>query len=188
MRRLLALTVAAALTALLAGCGDTTTNTTTNTTANTTTANTANTNANANLNANANTNTANANARRTYNANISRAEYEREQERYRGEAKGAGETVGQSIEDGWLWVKAKGALAGVDDLRDSTINVDVDNGVITLRGTVANAQQKQAAVKAANGIEGKKSVKDQLKIAAAGGANANGNSNNANRNGNANRK
>lgn len=128
-------------------------------------------NTNANTNANANTANANTNAnRRTYNANISEAEYEKDKARFTGEAKEAGETIGAGLKDGWLWTKTKGALAGVDDLRDSTINVDVNNGVITLRGNVASAAQKAAAVKTANGIEGKSSVKDELKVSADGNA------------------
>ena len=122
----------------------------------------------------ANANTANAN-RRTYNANISEADYEREKARYGTEAKEAGDTIGSGLKDGWLWTKTKGSLAAVDDLRDSTINVDVENGVITLRGTVANAAQKAAAMKAANGIEGKTSVKDMLKVSADGGGATNAN-------------
>jgi hypothetical protein len=143
-------------------------------------------NANAN-NANAaNVNNANAN-RRAYNANLSEADYEREKARYGAEAKEAGETVGSGLKDGYLHVKTKGALFAVDDLRDSTINVDVDNGVITLRGTVASAAQKAAAVKTANGIDGKKAVKDELKIAADGGAaNANNTKSGTGAHGNAN--
>ncbi|MCA1566614.1 MAG: BON domain-containing protein [Acidobacteria bacterium] len=146
------------------------------------------------VNNNANTanaaNAANANTsgRRDYNANISEADYDRDKDRYGREAKEAGDTVGSGLKDGYLWVKTKGSLAGVDDLRDSTINVDVNDGVITLRGTVASAAQKSAAVKAANGIDGKKSVKDELKVAADGAANANSNTKaGAGGNGNANR-
>jgi hypothetical protein len=136
-------------------------------------------NANGNMAANngnmANSNmAANAN-RRDYNANISEADYDREKERYGREAKEAGDTIGSGLKDGYLHVKTKGALFAVDDLRDSTINVDVNDGVITLRGTVASAAQKAAAMKAANGIDGKKSVKDELKIAADGAANTNNN-------------
>jgi hyperosmotically inducible protein len=128
--------------------------------------------------------TANANTRRTYNANITEADYDRDKARYTSEAKEAGDTIGSGLKDGWLWTKTKGALAAVDDLRDSTINVDVDNGVITLRGNVANAAQKAAAMKAANGIDGKKSVVDKLQIKADGSmTNAN-----ANHNGNGNHK
>ncbi len=167
-----------ALAALAAGC--TATDNTNMATRNGNAAIVVNNNANV---ANTNT-TANANTRRAYNANISEAEYEKDKARYNTEAKDDGDTIGSGLKDGWLWTKTKGSLAGVDDLRDSTINVDVDNGVITLRGTVANAAQKAAAMKAANGIEGKKSVKDMLKISAEGGA---VNANKAH-NGNANHK
>ncbi len=90
----------------------------------------------------------------------------------------------KGLKDGWLWVKTRGALAAVDELRDSTINVDVNDGVITLRGSVANAAQKAAAEKAANGIDGKKSVKNELKIDPNAGVvmNSNTNTNAANHN------
>ena len=160
-----------ALAALAAGCSSTDN------------ANTASRNGNAAIvvpnNANtvnaANAANANTSGRRDYNANISEADYDRDKDRYGREAKEAGDTIGSGLKDGYLWVKTKGSLAGVDDLRDSTINVDVNDGVITLRGTVASAAQKAAAVKAANGIDGKKSVKDELKVAADGAANANSN-------------
>ncbi|HEX8635863.1 MAG TPA: BON domain-containing protein [Pyrinomonadaceae bacterium] len=171
------------LAVLAAGCSSAT-NTNTPTNGNTAVVNNAN-NANATNNVNnANANTANAN-RRTYNANISEADYEKEKARYSGEAKEAGDTIGSGLKDGWLWTKTKGSLAGVDDLRDSTINVDVENGAITLRGTVASAAQKAAALKAANGIEGKTSVKDMLKVSADGAA-ANTNNTKAGGHGNAN--
>jgi len=56
-----------------------------------------------------------------------------------------------------------------DDLRDSTINVDVENEVVTLSGTVANAAQKRKAQEVARGIEGTKNVRSQLTISATGG-------------------
>lgn len=127
---------------------------------------------NANLAGNANRAAANTNDN-DYNANITEADYEKNKDRYATKAKDAGDTIGSGLKDGYLHVKTKGALFAVDDLRDSTINVDVDNGVITLRGTVASAAQKAAAMKAANGIDGKKSVVDKLQIRADGAANAN---------------
>jgi osmotically-inducible protein OsmY len=87
-------------------------------------------------------------------------------------------SIGQGVEDGWIHFKTRAALAAVDDLRDSTINVDVDNNVVTLRGTVASDAHKSAAAKAAQGVEGVKSVKNQLTISAGGGSNTNnGNAN-----------
>ncbi|MFL6227811.1 MAG: BON domain-containing protein [Pyrinomonadaceae bacterium] len=175
MKRLAAFLLCAACVALAAACDNTANDNATNANR------VVNTNANTNAGTNANANTANANARGNYNAKITKEEYERDKERYGREAKGAGETVGQGLEDGWLWVKTKGALAAVDDLKDSVINVDVNNGVITLRGNLPSKAQVDAAVKAANGIDGKKSVTNQLKVVAAGNTNA-GNANTANAN------
>ena len=138
---------------------------------NTETANTNNANANANANAaanaNANANTAVANANTNTRRAPTREEYERDKDRYQREAKEGGRKVGTVLNDGWLWVKTRFELAAADDLRDSTMNVDVDNEVVTLSGTVASAAQKTKAVQVAKAVEGVKSVKDTLKVAAA---------------------
>lgn len=152
-----------------------------------------NTNANVNRNANMNANTAvvvnttpspanmNANANRWGNANISREEYDRrraEYERDRGTS-----AIGQGVNDSWLWFKTRAALLATDDLRESTINVDVENDVITLRGTVANPAQKTRAEQVAKGIEGQKGVRNELKVAPADSiTNMNTNANRANAN------
>jgi hypothetical protein len=128
------------------------------------------TNTNANTrNANANTNT---NANRVVpspvptidrtNSNISRSEYDKnraEYERDRGSS-----TIGQGLNDSWIWFKTRAALAAADDLRDSTINVDVVDDKITLKGTVGTAAQKASAEKVAKGIEGQKGVKNELTV------------------------
>lgn len=138
--------------------------------------------ANANVNANANitatptpVTTANANRRAP-----TREEYNRDKERYSREAKESGRTVGTGLNDGWLWVKARFDLAAADDLRDSTINVDVDKGVVTLSGTVASAAQKTRAEAVAKGIESVTGVKNMLKVQT-GNANANAKAANTNR-------
>jgi len=64
----------------------------------------------------------------------------------------------------WLWVKTRAELLGTSDLRESTINVDVVNSVVTLKGTVADAAQKTKAEQVAKGIDGVKSVKNELKV------------------------
>lgn len=123
-------------------------------------------NANANTNVanttNANT-TASANRDDDWDADLTEDEVTKDRGRYETRAKGMGDTVGQGAKDLWLWTKARAALAGVDDLRDSTINVDVNNGVVTLRGTVGSAEQKSAAEKAAK-VEGASSVKNSLTV------------------------
>ena len=169
--RITGLIVLAALSVLIAGCD-----------------NTANNNRNANANANATAaisptpatvanNNANTNTRRA----PTREEYERDKERYNREAKESGRTVGTGVNDGWLWVKTRFDLATADDLRDSTINVDVDKAVVTLSGTVASADQKTRAEAVAKAVDGVTSVRNQLKVSS-GNANANANARPANRN------
>jgi osmotically-inducible protein OsmY len=142
--------------------------------ANTNTTN-ANTNANANTNTNANAN-ANVNANRGTSRAPTREEYEREKARYEREARESGRKIGTGLNDGWLWVKTRFDLAAADDLRDSTINVDVDNGVVTLSGTVATPAQKAKAEQVAKAVEDVKSVKNTLKVGTSD------NTNSANRN------
>ena len=150
-----------ALAFFLAGCGESANN-----------ANTA-VNLNANINANANRN---ANANANTNQPPTRAEYEKNKQTYSEQAKGLGSKIGTGLDDGWLWTKTRFDLAAVDDLRDSTINVDVDNAVVTLTGTVANAAQKATAESTAKAVEGVKGVKNMLKVVAAA-ANTNANAN-----------
>ncbi len=178
MRRLTVFALALAMLAAVSACsaGDNANHSNANN------ANAANANRAANANA-ANANTANANtanSNRGWDVNVSEADYERRKDEFAAKAKTAGDTVGSGLKDGWLHVKTRAALAAVDDLEDSNINVDVNDGAITLRGNLPNKEHVDAAVKAANGIDGKKSVKNELKVAAAGGAAAN--SNNANHN------
>src|SRR5260370_35068272 len=78
----------------------------------------------------------NANANSNRGTVPTREEYEKSKAKYESEAKGKGSKIGTGLEDGWLWTKIRYELAAADDLRDSTINVDVDHGVVTLRGTV----------------------------------------------------
>jgi hyperosmotically inducible protein len=149
-----------------------------------------------NTNANGNANrAANANAVATpvatatpagsaYNRNYnSKEEYEKDKANYRAEAKNKNESIGEGLEDGWIHLKVRAALAAVDDLRDSTINVDVDSNVVTLRGSVANAASKKAAEDAAKKVDGVKSVSNKLEIKADGSSNktANANTTNANK-------
>jgi len=132
----------------------------------------ANTNTNANIaavNANSPAPVANNNSNTDPNATrpggMTRADYERNKEKYEQEAKSSGRKVGTGVSDGWLWVKTRYELAAADDLRDSTINVDLENGVATLTGTVPTAAQKARAEAVAKAVEGVTSVKNMLKVA-----------------------
>jgi osmotically-inducible protein OsmY len=105
-----------------------------------------------------------SNANRMMNSNVNRADYDKNRADYEKD-KGSS-TIGQGANDSWIWFKTKSALATTDDLRDSTINVDVVNDVITLKGTVATAAEKTKAESVAKGIEGQKGVKNELKVQA----------------------
>ena len=167
-RRIEALILLFALAILVAGCDNT-----------------------ANNNANANANAANANAAATAtpavandNANRrapTREEYDRDKARYEREAKESGRKVGSGANDGWLWVKTRFDLATADDLRDSTIDVDVDNGVVTLSGTVASTAQKARAEQVVTVVEGVRSVRNQLRVTSDNANRGNSNRPNANR-------
>ena len=152
--------VAAILVALAVGCG------TASNTNNTNTTNASANNANANLNVNGTANTKANENKKTVNANITREEYEKTKDTIVEEAKRLGRNIGTGANDGWIWTKTRALLATADDLRDSTINVDVENDVVTLSGTVATAAQKAQAAKVAKGVEGVKSVKNNLTVKA----------------------
>ncbi len=158
MKKKIVAMIIATLALALAGCGNTSNY---------------NSNVNANRAANANVAVANTNANATPSPRrgLTRAEYDRDKDRYTRQAKDTGRTVGSGINDGWLWVKTRFDLAAADDLRDSTINVDVNNDVVTLSGTVATAAQKARAEAIAKSVEGVKSVKNLLKVTGPGNTN-----------------
>lgn len=139
----------------LAGCESTTPNTNVNT---------RNLNSNQAVVVNSNTNAAMPNnANRRDNSNVSKEEYEKNKADYEKE-KGKS-TIGSGANDSWLWFKTRAALLTTSDLRESTINVDVVNEVVTLKGSVASAAEKTKAEQVAKGIEGVKSVKNELTVA-----------------------
>ena len=166
----------AAFAAFLIACGGAA-NTNTNTRSNANVTNLGTNNANVGavvVNSNA------TNTNRWSNANVSREEYDKnraEYEKDRGSSK-----IGSGANDSWLWFKTRAALLTTSDLRESTIDVDVENDVVTLRGTVANAAQKTKAEQVAKGIDGVKSVKNDLKVAPSDSMTNTGGSSNANAN------
>lgn len=153
MNKLTIIGVVALSTAALVGC-ETTTNTNIKK-VNDNTAVVVNNNSNMAMNMNSNMNS-------STNKDISRAEYDKDRAKY--EANKGASTIGQGANDSWIWFKTKSALATTNELRDSTINVDVSNDVITLKGSVASAAEKTKAEEVAKGIDGQKGVKNELKV------------------------
>ena len=74
------------------------------------------------------------------------------------------ETVGGTLDDAWIHAKIVGQLIGDRETEERKINIDVDNGVVTLRGTVDSMQQKQEADRIAAETEGVKRVNNRLTV------------------------
>jgi hyperosmotically inducible protein len=74
--------------------------------------------------------------------------------------------TGRAIDDGWI--KSKIYAQYLADwntvLNDSDIDIDVDNNMVTLNGTVKTAEAKAKAVSIAKATDGVKGVKDNLRV------------------------
>jgi hyperosmotically inducible protein len=76
-------------------------------------------------------------------------------------------SAGDAITDTWILTKVKANFVGEDALKGSDINVDVDNHVVTLKGTVPSAAGRARAKEIARTTTGVKRVIDNLTIAPA---------------------
>ncbi|MDX6529504.1 MAG: hyperosmotically inducible periplasmic protein [Blastocatellia bacterium] len=91
----------------------------------------------------------------------------------RARAKENKETVGQSLDDAWIHTKIVAKLIGNSQTPERTINVDVVNGEVTLRGTVDTNEAKAEAERVAKETDGVKKVTSQLKVSSASAKPAN---------------
>ena len=98
---------------------------------------------------------------------ISRSEYTEEMAREaREKAKATGDKIGTSINDAWIHTKITSKLITDKDTPARKINIDVVDGVVTLRGEVNTAIAKDEADRIAKDTEGVKRVRNLLKVAA----------------------
>jgi osmotically-inducible protein OsmY len=82
-----------------------------------------------------------------------------------GEAGAGGtRTAGQAVDDATIGTKLKAALAADPELSALKINVDTTQGNVRLRGEVKNMKLWRKAADTARGIQGVKSVDNQLVI------------------------
>ena len=72
----------------------------------------------------------------------------------------------RAVKDGWLVLKVHSEMVDEDLLSGSDIDVDVKDGVVTLRGTVPTEAGRARALEVARKNDGVKSVVDRLTIAA----------------------
>jgi len=73
--------------------------------------------------------------------------------------------TGEVITDSWITTKVHAKFVGEDLLKGSDINVDANNHVVTLKGTVKSDAARARAVAIAKGTDGVTRVVDQLTIA-----------------------
>lgn len=96
---------------------------------------------------------------------ILRSEYTEDMAREaREKAKGFGEKIGSSLDDAWIHSKITAKLVTDKDTPARKINVDVDNNVVTLRGTVESDAAKSEAGRIAQETDGVKRVVNLLKV------------------------
>jgi hyperosmotically inducible protein len=88
------------------------------------------------------------------------------------EVKQAAKNTGNAITDGWITMKVHSQFIPEDALEGSDIDVDTNNGVVTLTGTVPNEAAKTRAVAIAKATDGVKNVSDKLRIGPADNASA----------------
>jgi hyperosmotically inducible protein len=74
--------------------------------------------------------------------------------------------TGEAITDAWITAKVKWFYVGEESLKASDINVETNNHVVTLKGTVATAVGKARAVELAKETDGVARVDDHLVVKA----------------------
>jgi hyperosmotically inducible periplasmic protein len=76
----------------------------------------------------------------------------------------AAEQAKQTVDDATVTATVKTKLAADDRTPATTINVDTKDGVVTLKGTVESQEAKSRAETIAKGVEGVKSVRNELAV------------------------
>ena len=91
-----------------------------------------------------------------YNEDMAREARER--------ASKSNDSIGDSLDDAWIHTKIRAKLLGEGEFPGGSINVDVKDNVVTLRGSVSTAADKTKAEPIAQATGGVKSVRNQLVV------------------------
>src|SRR5688572_15706521 len=78
------------------------------------------------------------------------------------EKKSTTESVKTNVSDSWITSKTKIALFADNRVPGTSVNVETQKGTVFLRGKVDSDGAKQAAEEIAKGVDGVKSVKNEL--------------------------
>jgi hyperosmotically inducible protein len=79
-----------------------------------------------------------------------------------------GKTAGQNVDDATLTARVKTKLVSEKAANLTRINVDTNDGIVYLNGSVQNAQQKAKAEDLARQTDGVKKVINNLQVSQAG--------------------
>jgi len=99
-------------------------------------------------------------------AQATKDKVENKMEQAKDSAKSTTQEAKTAVSDSWVTSKAKIALFADERVKGSQVSVDTKNGIVHLRGKVDSAEAKAAAAAVAAGIEGAKSVKNDLQVVA----------------------
>lgn len=81
-------------------------------------------------------------------------------------AEKAVENAGKAIDDAGITAKVKSALLADDQVKGLQINVDTATGTVTLTGSAQTDAEKMRAEQLAAGVEGVRSVQNNITVAA----------------------
>jgi hyperosmotically inducible protein len=85
-------------------------------------------------------------------------------EQVKDKAKSTTAEAKTAVSDSWITSKTKIALFADERVKGTQVSVDTKGGVVHLRGKVDSDEAKQAAAEVAGGIEGARSVKNDLQV------------------------
>lgn len=97
-------------------------------------------------------------------AQTTKDKVENRMEQTKDKAKSMTEEAKTAVSDSWITSKTKIALFADERVKGTQVSVDTKNGVVHLRGKVDSDEAKQAAAEVSKGIEGAKSVKNDLQV------------------------
>jgi osmotically-inducible protein OsmY len=83
-----------------------------------------------------------------------------------GDTSERAKAAAEPVTDAWVTIKVQSKFYVDDDVRGRNIDVTTVDGVVTLTGTVLNAEERRRALTLARTTDGVREVKDQLTLSA----------------------
>jgi len=101
-----------------------------------------------------------------YAQNTTGEKIEKKTEEAKDKVKTMGHEAKTGMTDSWITSKTKIALFSDDRVKGTQVHVETKDGTVMLRGKVDSNEAKAAAGEVAQGIDGVKSVKNELQVVA----------------------